>query len=103
MLESILGFAREGFAEVNAVLGLLVAVVATLMMTAWARLPFVAVGATLAHIVLESLAPAIAGSGGFSLPPLLEPHFWRYAGVLFVGYLIVVAILFAIKRMVFRK
>ena len=49
MLESVLGFAREGFAEVNAVLGLLVAVVATLMMTAWARLPFVAVGATLAH------------------------------------------------------
>lgn len=103
MIESVLGFAREGFAEVNAVLGLLVAVVAALMMTAWARLPFIAVGAALAHIVLESLAPVIAESGGFHLPPLLEPHFWRYAGVLFVGYLIVVAILFAIKRLVFKK
>jgi len=103
MIESVLGFAREGFAEVNAVLGLLIAVVAALMMTSWARLPFIAVGAALAHIVLETLAPVIAESGGFELPDLLQPYFWRYAGVLFVGYLIVVAILFAIKRLVLKK
>lgn len=103
MLESGLEFAREGFAEVNAVLGLLVAVVAALMLADWKRLPFVAVGAVLAHLALESLAPVIAETGAFRLPPLLEAHFWRYAAVLFVGYLIVVAILFSIKRLVFRK
>lgn len=103
MLEQVLSFAREGFAEVNAVLGLLVAVMAALTMTAWARLPLIAGGAVLAHVVLETLAPVIAESGGFHLPPLLEPHFWRYVGVLFVGYLIVVGILFAIKRVVVKS
>lgn len=103
MIEQVLSFAREGFAEVNAVLGLLVAIVAALSMTKWARLPFIAAGAVIAHIVLESLAPVIAESGGFRLPPLLEPHFWRYAALLLVGYLIVVAILFAVKRVVVRS
>lgn len=103
MVEPVLSFAREGFAEVNAVLGLLVAIVAALSMTKWGRLPFVAAAAVVAHIVLESLAPVIAESGGFRLPPLLELHFWRYAALLLVGYLIVVGILFAVKRVVVKS
>ncbi|WP_297733175.1 hypothetical protein [uncultured Maricaulis sp.] len=102
-LEQFLGYAREGFAEVNAVLGLLVAAVSTLILSKWARLPIVAGGAVIAHIVLESLAPVIAGVGGFHLPPLLEAHFWREVGVLFVGYLVVIGILFAIKRVVTKR
>jgi MFS superfamily sulfate permease-like transporter len=102
-LEQGLSFAREGFAEVNAVLGLLVAFVSTFLLGSWARLPFVAVGAVIAHIILERLAPVIAEVGGFHLPPLLEAHFWREAGVLFVGYLVVIGILFAIKRVVVKS
>jgi len=103
MLEQVLSFAREGFAEVNAVLGLLVAVIGALVMPKWARLPFVAVGAVVAHVVLETLAPVIAESGGFRLPPLLEMHYLRYLAVLFIGYLIVIGILFAVKRVVVRS
>jgi len=102
-LEQFLGLAREGFAEVNAVLGLLLAVASALILSKWARLPFVAVGAVIAHIILERLAPVIAEVGGFHLPPLLEAHFWREAGVLFVGYLVVIGILFAIKRVVVKS
>lgn len=103
MLEQVLSFAREGFAEVNAVLGLLVAVIGALVMPKWARLPFVAAGAVVAHVVLETLAPIIAESGGLRLPPLLEMHYLRYLAVLFIGYLIVIGILFAVKRLVVRR
>lgn len=102
-LEQFLGYAREGFAEVNAVLGLLIAAVSTLTLSKWARLPVIAGGAVIAHIVLESLAPVIAEVGSFYLPPLLEAHFWREVGALFVGYLVVIGILFAIKRIVTKS
>ncbi|OLF73181.1 hypothetical protein AWH62_09590 [Maricaulis sp. W15] len=102
-VEQFLSFAREGFAEVNAVLGLLVAAVGTLILSKWSRLIVVAGGAVIAHIILERLAPVIAEVGGFHLPPLLEAHFWRYVGVLFVGYLVVIGILFAIKRVVTKS
>lgn len=102
-LEQFLSLAREGFAEVNAVLGLLLAVVSALILSKWSRLLFVAAGAVIAHVVLERLAPVIAEVGGFHLPPLLEAHFWREVGVLFVGYLVVIGILFAIKRVVIKS
>ncbi|WP_291844376.1 hypothetical protein [Maricaulis sp.] len=102
-LEQFLSLAREGFAEVNAVLGLLIAAVATLVLSKWSRLIVVAGGAVIAHIVLESLAPVIAEVGGFNLPPLLEAYFWREVGVLFVGYLVVIGILFVIKRIVTKN
>ncbi|WP_203292680.1 hypothetical protein [Maricaulis parjimensis] len=103
MLEVVLSFAREGFAEVNAVLGLLVAAVAAFLLNKWTRLPVIAAGAVLAHAGLEILAPVIAESGGLRLPSLLEAHYWRYLAVLFVGYLIVIGILFAIKRVVIKS
>ena len=99
----MLGFAREGLAEVNAVLGLLVAAIAALTLSKWARLPVIAAGAVIAHIVLQSLAPVIAEVGGLHLPPLLEARFWREAAALFVGYLVVIGILFAIKRVVAKS
>jgi len=102
-LEQFLGIAREGFVEINAALGLLVAAVSVLILSTWSRLIFVAGGAVIAHIFLERLAPVIAEVGDFHLPPLLEPYFWRHVGVLFVGYLIVIGILFAIKRVVTKS
>jgi hypothetical protein len=103
MLEQVLSFAREGFAEVNAVLGLLVALVSVLLMRGWVRLPLIAAGAVVAHLVLGTLAPVIAEVGGFALPSVLEPHFWHDVGLLFVGYLIVIGILYAIKRVVVKS
>lgn len=102
-VEQFLSFAREGFAEVNALLGLIIAAVSTLLLRQWTRLPFMAAGATIAHLVIEWIAPVVAEVGGFSLPPLLEAHFWREAAVLFVGHFVVIGILFAIKRVVTKS
>jgi len=101
-VDQALVLAREGFAEVNAVQGLFVAVVATLMLTNWSRIGVIAGGAVVAHIALDVMAPVIAEVGGFQLPQVLEVEFWRYLVALFVGYLIVIGILFAIKRLVVK-
>lgn len=98
----ILDFAREGFAEVNAVQGLVVAVLAALSMSQWSRLFVVAAGAVVAHIGLDILSPVFAEVGPLRLPDVLEPYFWRYLGLLYAGYVIAVGILFAVKRVVIR-
>ena len=101
-VQDVLTFAREGFAEVNAVQGLVIAVIAALALSNWSRLFVVAVTAVLAHIGLDALIPVLAEIGPFRIPEVLEPWFWRYVGLLFVGYLIAVGILFAVKRVVIK-
>ena len=101
--QDILAFAREGFAEVNAVQGLVIAVLAALILSQWSRVFVVAAGAVAAHVALTALSPVFAEVGSFRLPEVLEPWYWRYLGLLFVGYLIAIGILFAVKRVVVRR
>jgi hypothetical protein len=101
-VQDALAFAREGFAEVNAVQGLVIALIAALMLSRWTRLLFVAGAAVAAHIALDILSPVFAEVGDLRLPPVLDGHYWRYLALLFVGYLIAVGILFAIKRVVVK-
>jgi hypothetical protein len=98
-LNVILDFFREGFDNVNAVEGLVIALVAAIIAPAWDRIWAVALGATLVNIIADVLIPVIARHASFHLPPLLEVSFWRTALSLYVGYLIVIAVLMFIKRM----
>jgi hypothetical protein len=94
---------REGFANTNNPKGLLIALAATLFISSWRQWIPVALVATIIHIAVDRLAPVLAGGGGeVTLPPIMETEFWTSTGVLFVGYMIVIAVLFLIKSMVFR-
>jgi hypothetical protein len=104
-LNEIIGFLREGFrdgfAHVNAILGLIIALVATYTLSSWKRLWAVALGATLVHLVAEVMLPVLDNRGSFHLPPdLLEMSYWRDAIALYLGYLIVIAVFFVIKTRV---
>jgi hypothetical protein len=101
-VNSVWDFFREGFNHVNAVEGLVIAVVAALLVPAWHRLWVVALGATIVNLIIDTLIPVVAYHGAFRLPPLMEPGYWRYAAVLFVGYLIVIGVFFFIKRLFLR-
>jgi hypothetical protein len=98
-LNVILDFLREGFNNVNAVEGLVIALVAAIVAPAWDRIWAVALGATLVHLIADTLIPVVAHHASFRLPPLLEFDFWRTALSLYVGYLIIIAVLMFIKRM----
>jgi hypothetical protein len=102
MLNAILDFFREGFNHVNAVEGLVIALVSALLVPAWHRLWVVALGATIVNLIVDTLIPVVAYHAAFRLPPLMALSYWRYAAVLFVGYLIVIGVFFFIKRLFLR-
>ena len=98
-LNVILAFLHEGFNNVNAVEGLVIALVAAIIVPAWDRVWTVALGATVVHLVADVLIPVVAHSSTFHLPPLLDYSYWRTALSLYVGYLIIISVLLFIKRM----
>lgn len=95
---------HDGFLEINHPKGLLIALAATLFMGSWRQLIPVAVAATIIHIAIDVLAPVLAGHGGtIALPDFMTSAFWTNAGIYFLGYLIIIAVFFLIKSMLFRK
>jgi hypothetical protein len=96
-LQQALDYFREGFAQVNAVLGLLVAIYFAYRMPEWSRLWAVAIGAVLTHIIALILIPVIDHNAALRLPPLLEEAFLRNVLTLYLGYLIAIAVFFFVK------
>ncbi|WBQ09039.1 hypothetical protein L2D01_09045 [Hyphomonadaceae bacterium ML37] len=102
-LQQVLDFFRAGFDQVNAVQGLIIALVAAILLPSLGRLPMFVVGAALVHVVVDALLPVLSGGAAILLPPVLEQSFWRYVATLLAGYLIVILILGLIKRVVLRR
>lgn len=103
ILNDVLDFARAGFAEVNALQGLIIALITALVMTEWKRLPFFVLGAVVVHILVDVLAPVFANGAAFRLPDFLELYFWKQVGLLLVGYLVIISILVLIRRLVLKR
>jgi hypothetical protein len=90
---------RDGFAHVNGALGIIIALVAAYMLHSWRRLWAVALGATLVHLIAEIMIPVLANQTRFALPDdLLQMSYWRTATALYLGYLLVIAVFFVIKK-----
>ena len=97
-LNVILEFVRDGFNNVNVAEGLVIALVAAIIAPAWDRIWAVALGATLVHLIADVLIPVVAHHTAFRLPPLLDWPYLRMVLSLYVGYLVVIAVLMVIKR-----
>ena len=102
-LDQALDFMRRGYANVNAVQGLLIAFGAAYLMTDYRRILVISFGATLVHLAFDVMLPVLANGAAFKLPPIFEQWYWEYALSLFVGYLVVISIFYLIKRTVFRR
>ena len=95
---------RDGFAHINAALGLIIAMVAAYQLAHWKRLWAAALGATITHLVAVVVIPVLANQSGFRLPPdLLTLQYWRTAAALYLGYLLVIALFYAIKKTVLPR
>lgn len=103
ILNQTLDFMRSGFDQVNALQGLVIAAVAALILPEWRRLPMFAVGATLAHIGVDIVRPLFSGSGQIRLPDILEFYFWEDIAFLLIGYLIIIAVLYLVRRVLLRR
>lgn len=89
---------RDGFAQINDPKGLLIALAATIFLRSWGQWIPAAVLATVIYVAIEHFAPVLTGQSALALPPLMEPAFWTRTGILLVGFLLVIAILFFVKR-----
>jgi hypothetical protein len=103
IVDQVLDFMRAGFNSVNAVQGLIIAFVAALIMPGWNRLLVFAVAATVVHVIVDVLLPVVSGGAALRLPPILEVPFWREVGFLLVGYLIIIAVLFLLRRLLLKR
>lgn len=98
LLGGLFGLTQAGFDGVNQVMGLLIAVIGALMMPAWSRLWATALGATVAHHLVNAVRPVLDG-GDFALPALLTPGFWMMTLALFLGYAVVIAVFFLVRSL----
>lgn len=103
-VDQAVAWLRDGFANINNPKGLLIALAAVIFMGSWRQWLPIAALATVIHIVIEILAPVLAGGGGdVRLPPdLMQETFWTRALVLLLGYLVITGVFFLIKSMLFR-
>ena len=100
ILNQVLDFLRQGFNDVNnQIIGIVIAVIAAFMLSSWRRLWALALGATVAHVVISNLLLPLIQGAGFHLPPnLMEKSFWIGVAALYVGYFIVIAVFFFLKK-----
>ncbi|NWG45457.1 MAG: hypothetical protein HXY25_02780 [Alphaproteobacteria bacterium] len=103
VLADFIALLQAGFHQVNAVQGLVIALVAAILLKSFARLPAITIGATVVHILADMLIPVIAYGSALKLPPLVEGVFWRYVLTLLIGYFVIILFLFVIKRAVFKS
>lgn len=92
---------RQGFTQINAILGLLIALFFAWRMSKWKDLWKVALAATVIYVVARVLVPVIDHNAPFRLPPLVEGAFIWNLVALFLGFLLVLAAFFFVKKSVF--
>lgn len=102
VLSAINEYMQTGFYKVNAIQGLLIAITAAYLMTKWSRIFVMALGATLAHVVLDVMIPVLGRNAPFRLPPLVDVEYWRFLLALYIGFLIIIPIFYFIKVMLLR-
>jgi hypothetical protein len=94
----------DGFVHVNGALGIIIALVAAYMLHSWKRLWALALGATVVHLVAEVMIPVLANQARFALPAdLLHKQYWMTAIALYLGYFLVIAVFFFLKKTVLPK
>jgi hypothetical protein len=91
-LNEILDFFRTGFEHVNALLGLIISLIAAAKLSAWRGLWEIALIAMLVHIIAM-----VVLTSPIRLPPLFNYSFWHDVVALYVGYVIIIAVFYFLK------
>ncbi len=93
---------HQGFGHVNnEVLGILIALYSAWQLHEFKKIWRQALAATILHRFAEIMLPVLANSASFRLPPnLVELSYWETTAFLYIGYVVVIAVLFFIKTRV---
>jgi molybdopterin-guanine dinucleotide biosynthesis protein A len=91
-------YLQTGFAHVNVVQGLLIAIVAAFMTYRWSSVFIVAIGAAVVHVLVDALLPVLNKAGDFHLPPVVDKEYWHYLLALYLGYIVAITMFYVVKR-----
>lgn len=100
---SVVSFMQGGFYAVNGPQGLIIALLAVVLMNNWGQWLTLTCGATIAYAAIEAVKPIALGKGELKLPPVVEPSYWLQIGGLFAGLAIIIAMFFAVKKVLFMR
>ena len=99
-LDQALEVLRAGFTQINDPKGLLIALAATVFMRSWGQWIPAAFISVVVYRAVEHFAPVLAGQRELALPPIVEGAYWTQTGILLVGFFLVIAVLFFVKRII---
>jgi hypothetical protein len=107
ILNPILDFLKSGFDKVNAWQGLLIALFAVVLMRKWADLFLLALGAAVVYVIVAAATPMVTRQAvrleDAKLPNVMGSSFWIDGATFFVGFVIVIAMFYAVKSVAFGK
>ena len=103
IVNDVQNFLMEGYREINAVLGLIIAVIAAFMLKGWGRVFIIALLATVVYAIAEVLIPVVADKAAFALPDnLMTYEYWRKLATLYVAFIVVISVFWFIKSKVLK-
>lgn len=94
---------RVGFHDVNAILGLLIAIGAAYFLSRYNRIFVIALGAVIFYVIASVMIPVIANNAAFRLPPIVEGEYWQKLVALYAGFLLVITVFYIVKRTVLKS
>lgn len=102
----ILAFVQRGFHETNSnILAAIIALVVVIaFMKEWRQLFPMVVLALVAHVLINFYVVPLVSHGAphGAIPPVVDPGFWMNTLSLGVGYLIILVVLFFLKKNIFK-
>ena len=102
-LDAALGFLNNGYAQVNGPQGLIIALLAVVIMQTWGQWFAITLGATICYAIVDAVRPIVMGHGALKLPPVTDPSYWGVLAALYVGLLVIIAMFFAVKKVLFMR
>ena len=104
LFNSIMGFVQAGFNDMRTnLMAIVIAfIISFFIMKKWGQLLIMSVAATLIHLLALAFVKPLISGGDIAMPPIMDKAYWMSALALFVGYLIMLIILFFLKNNVFK-
>ena len=102
IVNEIVALGHQGFGTVDSVQGIIIAVVAAALMRRYGQIIFFAVIATVIHEVINIGRGTMAG-GAIALPDFTNMEVLKLIAVRFVGYLVVISLVYLVRRVVMRS
>ncbi|MGJ3233174.1 MAG: hypothetical protein ACFE0P_15395 [Oceanicaulis sp.] len=102
-LNDVWAFFQAGFDQINEVQGVIIALVAALILPAWRQLPAFVLGAAVVHVLVDIMLPVVANGAPLLFPDIVELRFWTYVAALLAGYLIAIAALMLVRKLLLKR